>query len=777
MLLRVFVSFAIFCLTFTGGAQDPRKVAEIYETEVYGVSGNSPAAGEFLLSARLVVRPAELNGGTTSITLEFDSPTTAALIRLTKFSLPQEYESVLENQDEVWLETSRRGGPLGSGRYDITALAKGRGASAAAYDVLVTNALGQPAGGVRLDVRAGMGDAGISLGSQTVPANGRVRLHIPQPADKESDHNPGSFVYRPFSVLQITATDPTGQRQRLQFPGVPRPNIPPDFENIHLALMPRETTATAFRGRVLGPDDLPAPETQITYHWLAFPGMGGAQFQGYGVSIYPAPDGIFCTGVPQDFLQQNLGVLDLPASSTLNVNVSGGSGMTLRTDRENLVRLPHVEQVRLQLLDSSGGPLTGLKANNIRVEALTSSESGQEAGTSIHLAAKLTDSSNALLTLDNVPVPRRYAFEINDIKFEPVLVKKGTGDGVVQLRPMIDRAEVTGRVVAAENGQPLGGVYVLSAWESNSLHSMAKLSPDLLKSTWAAWDPSTLTLDSPDLDVNLGKNGTLFNVDAMMITDDEGRFTVVYENGLTPKTVHVFVPGRIGATARVLDMDMPSGTSAVYTVPDVALPLSASVTVPIIPPDKVPDKFLDGDGVVGSSLRNVFMAHVGFDREGPWRAALPRENSGKQNPWALLTTSGWAAPGNRLELAIPAGVKFQVTVSASYHPTIGTARWNDVGPLAPGENLVLPDQPVPAKIPFLVSVKKKEGTPAVGVSVRIDGQQPLTTDADGNVIGWTSGHVERIEVMLDSGWEVAAEKRDITVNPNESLTRVEMVIP
>jgi hypothetical protein len=299
----------------------------------------------------------------------------------------------------------------------------------------------------------------------------------------------------------------------------------------------------------------------------------------------------------------------------------------------------------------------------------------------------------------------------------------------------------------------------------------------MLESIWAAWDPSALTANEPKKNITVDKSKTIFSVDVMTKTDGQGQFTVVYEQGRTPKTVHVYIPGRMGATARVIDLKKPEGADAVYKLPDVALPLAASVTVPIIPPDQVPDKFLTGNGVAGTSLKDRFMVSVGFGRNGSWNPGVPPENSTSKNPWSLLTNTDWVSPGSRAVLAVPAEVKIQVSVSAPYEPTVGSAAWTDVGPLKPGENQVLPGKKVSVEIPFLISVKKKDNTPAVGVSVRIDGQLPLTTDKEGKVIGWTSGHVGRIEVMPENTWTAAAEKKDITVTAGENLTQVDMIIP
>ena len=454
MIFRPLIAVVICFISMAGIAQNPRKVCEVYETEAFGLSTNG-ADGEFLVPARLVVRPAELNGGVTSITLELVSPTTASLIRLTKYSLPPAYESLLAEQDELLLETGVTGYSGSSTHFDITAMASRKGSSAPAYVVTVLNALGEPAAGVRLEIKAGMFDKSVSLGMQSVPADGRVRLKIPQPPDSNGRVPPNSLFYRPFSTLSILATDQSGQRQQLQFPSVVEPGEAANFETLELAFLPRETTAPAYRGKVLGPDGQPSPGTRMVSYWLQTPGMGGSQMYGNASTIYPAPDGTFCFGVPQNLLQFKLGVRDLPASSTLRVKIAGLPGVDLRTDRENVIQLPQMETIRVQLMGSDGAPLSGLKAGySINVTAESKGQPDAKARTSITPTARLTDAANAVVSLDSIAVPHQYTFTINDVSYEPVFLDKGAGSQLVQLHPNMSRAEVTGTVLAADIDGP-----------------------------------------------------------------------------------------------------------------------------------------------------------------------------------------------------------------------------------------------------------------------------------------------------------------------------------
>lgn len=782
MLTRIFAVVLMLCAVSSGFCQAPRKIAEMYETQVFGLSpADAEGVGE-LLPAVLIVRPAELNGGVTSVTMELVSPTTAALLKLTKSALPVELEDVLGDQDEVILNPTAAPGQSYPGMqghrvsFDVGAVAKASGASATSYDVTVVDPFNQPAAGIVLKIAAGSEQKSISLGTITVPADGRVRLRMPRATQPKDPAMANHYVYDPYASLRITATDPLGQRQILDFPQ-PSGDIgsEADYEKLYLALAPQETTAPVYRGRVIGPDGEPVNNVTLSPNWLETPGRGGTQMH-YGPQIMPAPDGRFAISLPHNLLMTKLGVADLPASATISVRTARSVSQVLRTDRENVITLPYVENVQIQLLDAQGAPLKGLKQYYIRADIRQFKDENDERGHGIQSHPELTDPENAILNIKDLPLPGLYAITINDLPFERVMLEKGAGGQLVPVRQRSDQTVVQGRVVEAETGKPLEGAWVVSANDGNAGRVLSSQTNEALEEALAAWEQdSSEGADRKD-QVKFA-NGTLFQLDNVARTDADGRFTLTYTAGAQPKSIHVYTPGRMAASATGLSDRQPEAGTDKLALPEVGLPRSSLVTVPIVAPDHIPDKFLSKEKADDITLRSAYSAYVGFDRGKPWHASLPALNASKENPWKLNTGSGWAQGGSRITMAVPADTKFTVTVAAPNHETIGNAHWADLGPLAPGASLTLPDKQVSINTPFLVVVKNKDGSPAAGVSVRIDGRLPLTTDAEGTVIGWSSGHVGRVEAMTENDWKVAASKHDITVNSGEAMTQVELVLP
>lgn len=250
MLTRIFAFIILAFAPTWGFCQAPQKIAEMYETQVFGLSpGNADGVGE-LLPAVLIVRPAELNGGVTSITMELVSPTTAGLLKLTKSALPVHLEEVLGDQEEIILnptDASGHGYPGMQGRrisFDVGAVARASGDAATSYDVTVVDPFNQPAAGIVLKIAAGSDQKSIPLGTLTVPADGRVRLRMPRSTQPKPPNMRNHFVYDPFASLKITATDTLGQRQILAFPQpAGDPGSEADYEKLYLALAPQETTA------------------------------------------------------------------------------------------------------------------------------------------------------------------------------------------------------------------------------------------------------------------------------------------------------------------------------------------------------------------------------------------------------------------------------------------------------------------------------------------------------------------------------------------------------
>lgn len=755
-------------------AQNPVKVAEIYETHVFAVDRSGQSTG--LIPATLMVRSPDADDNKPTVTLEVEAPTTAPLLRLTKLAFPPEYEHVMGGTDEILLDSHEQSSFQRKTQFDVGAIAtRNTPYQGGKYQISVFDATGAPATGVQLTIKAGVhANSQMPLGTQTVPASGRIFIQIPVAPVKESN-SANVYTYRPYSHHEITATDQSGQKQTVTYPQITKPGIASNTEAIYLALLPRDSTAAAYRGKVLKLDGEPSPEEMLRFTWLELPGRGGMQFFG-GPVVTTAPDGTFSFSVPAIYLQQELGVSDLPTSAILNVSAST-IGARITTSHDNIIRLQETENIRVQLLAPDGTPLPGLRPNySLNVSLLTkqvdSKGKTRERNTSVR--AQLEDAENAIITLQNLKLPKEFGLEVNGWRFASRHVEKGASAALLPFLQLDTRTQVIGRAVAIEDGAPIAGAYVISSFTGNTVGRFVQMTEEELQNALKQWESGEVrSNDKPTADIKLDNGGVLSSIDAFTKTDPDGRFTLEYEAGQEPKTIHVFTPGRMGASCRLLEMEKPEGDPPIYTLPDVPLPASAMVSVKVVPPDEVPDPFLSGTRP-GSSFK--FALSSWFQQHEAWKLPRLPLNPTKEQPWTLISPGGWSAPESRLLIPVAAGTTVSVTAYVPNELTIGSATWSDIDPLAPGSTIELKEKQVPLKTPFLVAVKKSDGTPAVGVSVRIDGNLPLTTDKDGNVIGWTSGYVRRIQVMPDNGWDVAAEKNDITIEPGGKMTTVELIM-
>lgn len=771
-----FVLLVLLVISLAGNslAQTPQDVSAVFPLQVYALDGDATEGAGELLDAQLVVQSHSPASDDTSITLEINNQVKAPLLRLTKSALPADYQYLLGDDDSRLFQRSNRGGNLS---YDLKSPRNAEPSKALSYQVKVYYASGEPAAGVELESRFGMTEQSATLlNRQIVPADGQVHLRQPQFPVEDSQ----SIHFVPRGYLMLKATDPSGQTQTLSFPQTEfKDRIIPDYDSVYLAMMPRETTATAFHGKVLSPDGSPVSDAKLGFQRLEFAGRGGEGFNNSTpAAVTVAADGTFSLGVPKNFLLARMGVEDLPASATLRVSVPGYSmGAELKTTGENVIKTPELTTVRFQI-KASDGNLVHTDGSAAQVKFLqVSAPNASGARHAFEMPGRRVafDRPTSTYSVEGVPVPGTYSVNVNGLRFSHEQLDSARVNDVVVFQQVNNLAEVSGSVFSAEVGSPVAGAFVISSFDGNADNVLIASSQADLEEAWAQWENLSAEKRNKDNHIKVGA-ATIFNVNGLTRTDAEGKFFMQFIGGEGPKFVHVYLPGRLGATCDIINnMKKKDGEAPVYDLPKIYLPDAAKVQVQVLGPKEVPGEFLDGTGSSGSALGSNYMVGCSFDLED-FRYEPPGMNSTKKNPWKLILYTGWQSEGNWPILPVPAGVKFSVTVSAPNTPTLGYANWSDLGPLAGGDLIKLPEKRVSAKHPFLVNVKKADGTPAVGISVRIDGALPLTTDAEGSVIGWSTGHVRRIEAMTDNTWNVAAEKRDVTVS-SDSVTRVELTLP
>ncbi len=745
-------------------AQNPTKVAEIYETHAFTVDNPDHPV---LVPATLTVRTGTNAEDPPVIDVEIDSYTTAPLVRFPPLALPPEYAHLLE--DELLLDTSQHNRHGQKIKFqNITSKTNSESKTGGTFSITVHDTTGSPAAGLHLEIKAGQGSNQIPLGTMTTPQDGKIKIH--QPLQPDFD-NPGfTYQHRPFSQIQITASDPTGQKQIIPFPShAPQFQVPVDTENLYTALIASNSAIPAFRGKLYDTNGSPLGGAALSPTWIELPGRGGKQFWGQP-KILTAPDGTFSFGIPLDYLEHGFGITELPTSTVLTVEVHNGTRARLYMDRENEIRLNYTENLTVQLLGPDGAPITTLKPNySLNVDLVLN-----EKGETKQVSSKLLDAENAILALSNVPIPGHYGLRVNDWNFQPLTLNKGSDNQTITFRQITAQSKASGRVISAEDSQPISNAFIISSVDGGTPTRLMKLAPQELEEIWSQWQSGEITSPNQPLSNIKLKNGdTIFSVDAMARSDQNGHYSLTFgTGGNSYRTLNILTPDRLGAVYRIPSIQ--NATNQQIAIPDLALPYRATVQFKVIAPKEIPNQFLTNNKS-DTIMTGKYIASTSVDTEKKWQAPLPDAGSLTDNKWSLINSSGWLSDGNIMQMAVQANAEVTVSLGGSHGSVVGHVNWT-VGPLAPGTLLDLQDKPLPVKTPFLVVVKKSDGTPAAGVSVRIDGAMPLTTDAEGAVIGWSSGVVRSIDVLPDQGWDIAARKENIQINPAGEMTTIEMII-
>jgi len=779
-------------------AQGPRKIGEVYSTELLAVSDEAGQFSDVAIPATLTILKQNADGPPTTVTLQADVPSTVVLVKVPSGSVPAEFEALFGqstvryfnmNTFGMWGDSNFAGPGRGTATFTLAGESAGKPVGAASYDYLVLDGAGRPATGMTVEVLAslpGRESRRYPIGRSTLGKDGRFLFSLPETAQSS---NPAMHGHNQSAQHQIVVTDPSnGQSQVVPIYQSGSKLIlnamrgEDSSREISTALIPADADVTAFRGKVMRSDGTPAADVSLSFYWLETPGKGGKQFQGEASMIRVGRDGRFSVGVPVHWLEQQLGQRVLPAQASLKVNVESVQTVLL-TDRENVIELPHTEDLVFELRDENDQPIReltktvqergGFHLVRMRQTSETLAFGGGRVG-------PVVDEARGRVAAPGVPLPATYQLEqsVGELRFQPQRLERGASANVIVWRVSRDFATVVGRVVSAETSAPLAGAYVLSAFDGGSAWALATMDAREREDIWNKWMEGKQDEVVKDGWIKTSSGRDIYQPIALTRTGVDGRFTLDHPPGKRAQGIRVFAPGHMAASGSLHELKpRPNLSSGRIELGDLALPKVAYTTVTVMTPAIIPDPFLRADAQREPGSLGV-SSGLTFDRTF-WKAEIPGLNPEGNSPWRLLDSGSWASLGEPFLMHVPAEVKFDVTAACPNAVTLGYATWKDLGPLQPGEQLELPARPISIKRPFLIVVKNADGSPAVGVSARIDGNLPLTTDENGTAIGWTTGSVGRLEIYRDRGWKVVAEKRDFDVPEQQAGSepfRVELTI-
>ena len=660
---------------------------------------------------------------------------------------------------------------------------------------------GKPAVGLSVVVRAKWNlngqNAYLLLGEGTLSGDARLRLKWPRLLAPEGS-SPDSFGFNPSAMMmnssELEVTDPaTGmveKRTALSYPTYGDVKLPEG--RVALALFGSgnaETTAPAYFGEVQDENGAPV-QANINMHWLQTPGHGGVQLDmGISGSLITAPDGKFRIGVPVTALEKISGQTIPPISSALRVLIaatdgrSGKQETSLIAGKNNVILLTHTENLKIRLLENNGQPLQNFLKRaqydrNIRLQRVDGATSPTSGG---HMIMNPVDDTG-LVELGGVPVPAHYYLEWRGVRYEGTAVARGSEGTVLVFTGSDEHARVEGRVVNAVTGAPVTGAYLAMSFEGSAAWTLANMDAakrDEIYNRVANEGIAAVTDEGGNIRLGeQGKSITWFSITALGRTGADGRYAIDLPPGKFAQGIVAYAPGYVPMKANLSNFGSEENRrNDTVKMSDALLVPSAEATVTVVAPKTVPDPFLRNEN--GEPLENFTVnIVVSYDAPASWAVAPHGLNPIKTDPWEYEEAASWTGVNGETKIFVPAGVKFNVSASNSYKPVVGIAFWKDQGPVAAGATVDLGKRELPVKRPFLVVVRKADGTLAPGVAVTVDGGlQRMVTDDRGEAIGWADGSVGRVEAMADLGWKVAASAKDVDIPSTGPLVRVELKMP
>lgn len=786
----------------------PVRVGEVYAVTVFQMAPSSDGSSfvESPIDAKLFVMN-DAAGAMTTATLELPQTAKPGMLRVPRNELPESAAALFgEETDFTFSHTTM--GQNSPTRYNLAgkeetlspdeARLRGRmPMPSRPKELNFVDPTGKPATGLSVVVRSTMQINGrqVSLVLAQGTLSGEARLRLKWPRLLQPEGTPLGFggysSYMSMGRDEVEITDPgSGMvEKRSLFNFRPPGELNPPEGRVALALFASgsvETTGPLYYGVVQDENGVPV-QANINLFWLETPGHGGVQLDnGMSGALTTSQDGKFRFGVPVTAMEKISGQTIPPANSALRVRVAASDGNSgkqeprLIAGQENIIKLTHTENLTIRLLENNGQPLPDFlkrakydrNVRLIRADGTTSQTSGG------HMIMNPVDDTG-LVELQGVPVPAHYALEWRGVRYEGAPVARGSEGTLLVFTGSGDHARVEGRMVNAVTGAPVAGAYLAISFESSAAWTLATMEAakrDEIYDRVANVGIDAVTNEGGHIPLGeIGKSGTWFSISALGRTDAEGRYAIDLPPGKVAMGVVAYAPGYIALKSNLSNFGSEqSRRKETVKMPDGVMVPSGEAILTVLLPKTLPDPYLRNDeGVPAENLQvNV---NVSYDAPASWAVKPHGLNPTKENPWQYEESVSWMGVNGKGKIFVPAGVKFNVSAANTYKPVLGVAFWKDQGPVPAGATLDIGEREIPVKRPFLVVVRKADGTPAPGVAVTVDGGlQRMVTDERGEAIGWSNGRVERVQAMVGMGWEVAASATDVDVPTTGPLVRVEL---
>ena len=803
-LLGIFVVVGCLCAA-------PVQVGEIYTVTVFQMTPSPDGTSwvESPLDAKLSVLN-DVSGTMTTATLELPVTAKSGMVRVPRSELPESAAPLFGDESDFTFSHNTMGRGVAT-RYNLAEKEEEFSKAMSRHSGIMpmpnrlkelhfVDPTGKPAVGLSVVVRSKMNFNGQNLnfvlGEATLSGEARLPLKWPRLLQPEgSPYGMGSY---PFSMggnqTEIEVTDPASgmveKRSDLSYPTMGE--VKPPEGRVALALFgsgTMETTAPAYFGEVHDEKGVPV-QANINLFWLETPGHGGVQLNmGISGGLVTSTDGKFRFGVPVTAMEKISGQVLPPASTALRVSVAATDGRSgkqeprLIAGKENIVSLTHTENLQIRLLENNGQPLPDFKKrvqydSNIRLHRMdgaTSVTSGW------HMIMRPVDDSGLVL-LAGVPVPAHYTLEWRGVRYEGAAVPRGSEGSVLVFTGSGDHARVEGRVVNAVTGAPVAGAYLAIGNEASvawTLATMEAAKRDEIYERVAKEGIEAVSDEGGHIRLGEpGKSVTWFSITALGKADAEGRYAIDLPPGKVLQGIAAYAPGFIPMKANTGNFGSEENRrKGTVKISDAVMVPAAQATIKVVSPKTVPDPYLRNDEGIPMENFTVNIV-VSYDAPASWAVAPHGLNPTKEDPWEYVEGASWNGVNGPAQIFVPAGVKFNVSAANAYKPVIGVATWSDQGPVSAGTTADLGERELPVKRPFLVVVRKADGSPAPGVAITIDGGlQRMVTDERGEAIGWADGRVGRVQAMADLGWKVAASANDVDVPATGPLVRVELKMP
>jgi|GEM_PF-2284498 len=799
--------FLLLAASF-GMCVEPRKSGIIYDCEITSCFFDEDnKITEKNIPAVLLVRFPEEKNASPITSIELDRPKNVFCFKVFKNQMPGELEGIFKNREFFLFSSEQVGGMPGNNTVvlDISGPQLEQATKNVPESLLILDARGNPADGFEVELEGKVYNpktkkyGSYTISSATLDDTGI--FSAPLFRSPRSLFSREYREHRPYNNLKLFVRHPlTDQFQEFRFPIFRFSNGTQKIvDTLYLVIAPDgfveegEIGKDIFAGEVVDQEGKPVAHAHIRMSRLNIAGGDQIFNDTTFVSFRTGGSGRFQFVVPKNKLMEKTDQEALPPKSSVKVFVfppqdpgrkAGKVEYTVYPGKKNRIVLPYAETLVFRFKDDEGAVLKDpVRVTGHSVVELNRVDLDDPVVRKLpyyqkrlHMSGRIGE--NRDLVIGPVPLPGTYEAIYADRHYHPQKIERGSEGRPIVWTPVKEQLIYKGHVVDIRTGEPVAGAYISLASDQDSPWGHASMPEEDRKRLWADVpnDGTSIFWNKGHIRFSDGRHW--FSVLALGRTDANGCYAMAHPFGSKPANINVWAPGMVGISAREFDfLEFNDGFRyGTYEVPDAVLIPSAEVDVHLKAPYMLPDVYLrEKPDRTPQSLN--FNTIVTYKPSTDWKLPAPLLNPTKQKPWRLIHARTWNKVDTDYTVMVPAGVKFSLFFSNASEDVIKGASWKDLGSLSPGDEMILEPREMELNRPYIVKVLDADGKPAPGQSVRIEGKIPLVTDDAGTLIGWTDGHVSRIEVMSGKGWEVLVKKENITIPKEEGAPVVEIRLP